>query len=237
MSRIVELERFFKRLERFQAQWQTRTMRLLEQRLPQIGSRLEDLRKENRARQARVAPGFNVYRILRLERREVLVHTPMLAELLDPEGTHGQGFLFLRTFLETLGLPGSTLSPLSPGGHQWFVETEKPTGTHGNLDILISCRELGCMVAIENKIGAGEQEDQLWRYWNWLEYRKRQFPRRHLVFLTPTGRNAQTAKSADYTPLSYHSDICSWLNGTLPLVRSVTVKETLKQYVRIIENC
>jgi hypothetical protein len=234
---MVELAEFFSRLERFQALRHDEKCRVVDGRLRHICSQLPRFRQATEAHEKKVSPRFNIYRILRLERKEVLVHTPMLAELLDPLGTHGQGFMFLRLFLEMLEQHG--LKPMQSRfeQHQWFVETEKPTGSHGNLDVLISCPELGCRIAIENKVGAGEQHDQIWRYWCWLRKYRQGFTQQILIFLTPTGREALTAQDAVYTRLSYHTDIRSWLTAALPQVESVAVSETVSQYLRIIENC
>jgi len=45
---------------------------------------------------------FNVYSVARIERSEVIVHSRMIAELLDPSGIHGQGNVFLGMFLRTV---------------------------------------------------------------------------------------------------------------------------------------
>jgi len=39
------------------------------------------------------APRFNIFRVLPVERRETLLHSPLLASLLDPTASHGQGCL------------------------------------------------------------------------------------------------------------------------------------------------
>src|SRR5665213_375123 len=42
---------------------------------------------------------FNIFQILGIGHREVTTHSPILAELLNPKGSHGQGSAFLRLFL------------------------------------------------------------------------------------------------------------------------------------------
>lgn len=42
---------------------------------------------------------FNIFRLLKLDRKEVGTHSMFLAELLNAKGTHGQGDTFLRIFL------------------------------------------------------------------------------------------------------------------------------------------
>src|ERR1700749_5058851 len=43
---------------------------------------------------------FNVFRILKLESSEVRMHSAFLAELLNPNGTHGQKDAFLKLFIK-----------------------------------------------------------------------------------------------------------------------------------------
>ena len=45
---------------------------------------------------------FNLLKICGVSNSEVFTHTPILKELLDPEGTHGQKDLFLKSFVEFL---------------------------------------------------------------------------------------------------------------------------------------
>jgi hypothetical protein len=47
---------------------------------------------------------FNVFNILGIGHYEVKTHSPMLGELLNPKGRHGQGAMFLRLFLGQFGI-------------------------------------------------------------------------------------------------------------------------------------
>lgn len=42
----------------------------------------------------------NIFRLLGITTDEVRTHSALLADLLNPRGTHGQGSLFLATFLQ-----------------------------------------------------------------------------------------------------------------------------------------
>lgn len=37
---------------------------------------------------------FNIFNVLKISRRETVLHTPLIAELLNPYGSHGQGNVF-----------------------------------------------------------------------------------------------------------------------------------------------
>ena len=43
---------------------------------------------------------FNVFSILQMESAEVKTHSAIIAELLNPQGSHSQGTLFLKLFLQ-----------------------------------------------------------------------------------------------------------------------------------------
>ena len=45
---------------------------------------------------------FNVFRVQKMDTKEVQLHTAFLAELLNPSGSHGQGSIFLDLFIKTL---------------------------------------------------------------------------------------------------------------------------------------
>ena len=67
--------------------------------LNQAGS----LVRETNAKLAASGELFNLFSITRIERAEVNTHSAMIAELLSPEGRHGQGVYFLELFLSTIG--------------------------------------------------------------------------------------------------------------------------------------
>ena len=46
--------------------------------------------------------GFNLFEILKRETDEVHTHSAILAELLDPQGSHGQGPVFARAVCEAV---------------------------------------------------------------------------------------------------------------------------------------
>ena len=47
---------------------------------------------------------FNVFKIIDLTTDEVRLHSKFLAELLNPEGSHGQGDIFLKLFIKTFDI-------------------------------------------------------------------------------------------------------------------------------------
>jgi hypothetical protein len=48
---------------------------------------------------------FNIFSVLRIEHYEETTHSRFIAELLNPNGCHGKGVLFLNEFLEKIQTP------------------------------------------------------------------------------------------------------------------------------------
>jgi hypothetical protein len=141
-----------------------------------------------REQRRKLAPRHNLIRFLGFERSEVAFHSPFLCDLLDPNGSHDQGVLFLRSFLKLLG------ACRRPCGVQWgyqWRESGAASGSwlvlpeRGRIDISIRNRDEGVLIFIENKIDAVEQEHQLCRYRERLASERHHYPYQLLVFLSP----------------------------------------------------
>jgi hypothetical protein len=202
-----------------------------------IIAELRPLQRDAAKRSAHEAAGFNVFRILRLERKELITHSPFLANLLNPAGTHAQGDLFLRLFLERLAVKQVRLPPMLPNA-RWFVRQEQVTEL-GNLDIHLWSHPLRSEIVIENKIGATDQEDQLPRYWKHMLAQRGQFDFQTLVYLTPQPRwpAVRGKPLPPYINLTYSDDICAILRSALTSIPSPRLRYSLEQYLEIAATC
>lgn len=146
----------------------------------------------------RGAPHFNVFHALGVVRKE-LVQSRFLAFLLSPRAEHGQRTLFLNAFLTAIGLPHVDAA----FSKDVQVQTELSIGAGGRLDIVVKGPSF--LVTIENKVDAGEQEEQLPRYRFWLDSDShgKECKDRELVFLTPSGYDAETGNGLEYRRMSY----------------------------------
>lgn len=173
---------------------------------------------------------FNVFQTLGLQTKE-LSHSKIIAELLNPKGSHGKGNAFLKSFLGLIGIA-------EPAEQQKFenatVETEKIT-KNGRIDIIdIIIAGNRAEIIIENKIYAGDQENQLARY-------KQSFPDAKIVYLTldgsmPSDYSTGGNKNICGKLLSYKQDIINWLeqcrekSADFPYLR-----ETIAQYINLLK--
>ena len=223
--------------------------------LPRLLDSIEMVLERTTIQVRKYAPDFNIFQILKLERKEVGTHSAFLANLLDPHGFHGQGSLFLNAFLEKIGIETAS--------GKWRVETEKWAGyvddinysNLGRMDIVLKNERSA--IVIENKIDHVDEPHQLWRYGKWLENEygpgclreKKHF---RIVYLTPSGRkptdNSIEKQYKDdsfnlkedigcITKLSYKKDLSEWLTLCWKNIEEAPpVKTVIDQYLRIIRR-
>lgn len=194
---------------------------------------------------------FNIFSTLLKETDEVRLHTRFIHCLLDPNGTHDCGSLFLDLFFQTLTSEGvldkkgnallneSDQKPVNfehlSQGRQWTVHKEASRSPHGQIDLLLeSSGFFG--IAIENKIHAREQEDQLSGYGDYLRsrYEENSF---HLIYLTLDGKQGTTAGDHSYLRISYKRHILHWLDACLRETYSIIpINQTLIQYRAVVRR-
>ena len=153
-----------------------------------LGPRLATARRVEREMDRRLARRFNPLDYLRTDEMGL---SRILADLLDPQASHGQGAVFLERFLAKVSpaFPGQRAPALLPESAK--TRCERVIDTGGRLDISIEmtvgAAEVGekWCIAIENKPYAGDGEGQVASY---LEYLRRVYPGRFfLIYLSPRG--------------------------------------------------
>ncbi|MEQ1554176.1 MAG: PD-(D/E)XK nuclease family protein, partial [Ferruginibacter sp.] len=188
---------------------------------------------------------FNIFQILGLSSSEVRLHSALIAELLNPKGSHGLKDTFLALFIEKLfkydeSLKGSFFSSENANVivEKWigYVDNENHSG--GYIDILIELQNQKSII-IENKINASDQDGQLRRYYN---YNKKSI----IIYLTLDGKEANelTTKNLEYvkdkiSPLcfSYKDFIKEWLEVCKKeTVNYPLIRETITQYINLIKH-
>ena len=187
--------------------------------------------KTAKAEAYRRGEGFNVFRLCKVDHYETL-HSAILAEWLNPKGSHGQGDLFLRLFLQQTDEP----APMAFRTEKATVSTEFAT-EEGRMDILLTDGD-GKAIIIENKIYAADQENQLKRYAayaqkksDWKDYR--------ILYLTLYGEKAsdQSGQGIRYACISYQTTILGWLDRCAKEVLDKPfLRESIAQYQELIRQ-
>lgn len=174
---------------------------------------------------------FNIFSITKIERREVDTHSAMIAELLNPQGRHGQHDKFLIEFLKIV----------MPVECQ-FTETKKAkiskekSFDNNRIDILIELDDH--VFVIENKIDADDLNQQLKRYKDILDSCFKQ-KSGHLLYLTIDGSEAEEYShcGVPYRCVSYENHILNWLDSCIETLKTPPkVEYALRQYQDLIKK-
>lgn len=138
------------------------------------------------------ADDFNLMDVMGLTDKEN-VHSDIVAWLLDHDlaelGTHAQGNLGFRLFLEKVGLPCDFADCE-------YCVTRESARDESRIDVEIAQRGK-FVIYIENKIWANEGDDQTEREWRDLEHRADELgcsDKRFAFFLTPRGTKPKCDK-------------------------------------------
>ena len=112
------------------------------------------------------APDFPLFQFLRQDEPGLSM---MLALLLDPKETHGQGDRYLLEFLKIVnaGTAGDTNTPQHISSDEISVQTEVRTTGQRRADIVVESPTYTLL--IENKPWALDQKDQISDYSRWLK--------------------------------------------------------------------
>jgi hypothetical protein len=189
---------------------------------------------------------FNIFSITKIERYENNTHSAMIAELLDPNGSHHQKDLFLREFLNIV-LPIDSIDynrkmeidsflaqRVTVKKEQSFGAVDLKNGTGGRMDILI--RSFDKCFIIENKIDARDQDQQILRSFNYdCNYKK-------VFYLTLYGDNAPESSAMglkaniDYYPISYKTHIVDWLEACKQKCKNLYIQGCIHHYLNLVKK-
>lgn len=185
---------------------------------------------------------FNLIKLLKMGASEVHTHTPIIADLLNPKGSHGQGKIFLREFINLFDINFNLDDEI-------IIEREFRSDKD-QIDILIENSKK--IIIIENKIYAADQKDQLYRYYRYC-IGKNKVP--ILIYLTMNNKNpskyslgkiklqddgfylveGESKKNVDMLVLNYHEDLIGWLNKiSLLATDKHNIKSGIDQYKNLI---
>jgi hypothetical protein len=186
---------------------------------------------------------FNVFDIIGLRNDEVRMHSAMLANLLDAQGSHGMKGKFLEFFIKTIedkksldenNIFKEELNTSSIDNSRCIKEEHNYE--NGRIDLVIKTDSGSCPFLIENKVYAREQDKQLINYNNAYSNAK-------ILFLTLYGTVPTSHKDDKGNDLSdkvycisYKTDIMKWLESChkeasdKPLIR-----EGIKHYINLIK--
>ena len=212
-----------------------------EARLEGILAQVRVLKAKYDERAEVTGENFNVFSILDRESDEVKTHSAIIAELLNPHGSHSQGTLFLELFLKQL----KPIIDVRNEHTRFKVRTEvfvfvPENEEKGFLDIVIESNNNDAYIVIENKIDTEDAEGQLKKYCEHIETIEKN--KKVLLYLTPEGKNPiylthYGKGKVALICLSYKEFIAEWLGACIKEVARIPqIRETLHQYQMTVKK-
>ena len=189
---------------------------------------------------------FNIFQILGVATSEVRLHSAFLAELLNPCASHGMTAKYLSSFLDYVIRRESDPFEFDVDSAKVYVEynignISADYTTGGRIDLMVQDKNKQTIV-IENKIYAGDQFCQMFRYnqfaRNDLQLSDNQL---RLLYLTLNGdepsKESLNGVEFKYYRKSYREDILPWLECCLSMsALKPMVRETIFQYINNLKN-
>ena len=191
-----------------------------------------DICNQNRKEQE-----YNIFSVLEISRKEVFI-CRVLSDLINPEGNHGKGSKYLKTFLKDI-LNRDDADEICKDA---FVFKEYLIKDNRRIDIVIRTKKV--FIPIEVKIYAREQEAQCFEY---IDFARKYDDSANVVYLTVHGhspgsyslcdRNDQNHLSEkDYILISFEHHILKWLEMHIQSEDDGKMRLILKQYAEAIES-
>lgn len=200
---------------------------------------------------------FNIFSVLNLTSNEVRTHSAFIGELLNTKGSHGLKDIPLKLFIKIMEekfISDEIDEPeniIDLARFKFNTETAKTivekniTNLNndktegGRIDIIIEDKDKINALIIENKIYAGEQQNQLIRYYNYCkEYFLKEAP---ILYLTLDGSPPTSAigliEKQHFFNISYKEDIINWLELCIKEASDKPMlREVIKQYIYLIKK-
>lgn len=179
---------------------------------------------------------YNIFRVLRVSQTEVIM-CRMLADLLDPNGAHRRGTVYLKAFLEQVlkrSLSEEALESIR-------VYAEYPITGRKRIDLVL--QGVNCFIPIEVKIEAFDRPGQCYDYYH---YARNFDEETRLIYLTkwgscPADYSLYSEDRTDILPegklqcISFSKDITLWLERILSSEKGM-MRSVLQQYLDIIRE-
>ncbi|MBP6715111.1 MAG: PD-(D/E)XK nuclease family protein [Aliarcobacter sp.] len=187
---------------------------------------------------------FNIFSILGIQRKEVETHSFLLYDLINPNGSHYQGDLYLRIFLKEILKEKDDFKIYNLLDNAKNIKVDRETFISGKgikngfIDFTIEIDKY--YIAIEMKIDSKENGNQLDNYKTFLESIPNKEKR--LYYLTLFGDEADKSKIEEdekngYIRISFLQDISNFIEKSIEESKNLPIiRESLIQYQATIKN-
>lgn len=207
--------------------------------LKNVSTEIQLINTSKRLYAKQLAPNFSIFNYIATNETNL---SYILADLLNPKGSHQQDDLFLKNFIKIClpNLQCQEWNEFLDNLANIYLEKEKTTSANRRMDIyLTDNQKYG--ICIENKPYAKDQQDQLSDYYQELS-KKHSY--KHLVYLSQTLPSEYSVKSEDleqwqinneFSHISYN-DLVDWLNACKADCQNSSVLEFINQFIKFIQK-
>jgi hypothetical protein len=204
-----------------------------------IGYQLNLIKKYNSHVQKYLSSDFNVFEFINPDENKL---SDVIADLLKPNGKHGQGDIFLKEFLHLIELTDKLNTQNVNATIYREASTFLIKNTQKRIDILIDLKHFG--IVIENKPWATDQPTQLQDYSDFM--RRRYGDNYTIIYLATDGNfpselsisavNLKALKdNGRYLSMYFRQGFLKWLNTCLNLCQSDKYRWFLRDFINYIE--
>ena len=209
-------------------------------RLSKLNEEIEKIEKSSQKK----GDKFNIFSILGIQRKEVETHSFLLYDLINPNGSHYQGDLYLRIFLKEILKEKDDFKVDNLLKNAKNIKVDRETFISGKgikngfIDFTIEIDKY--YIAIEMKIDSKENGNQLDNYKTFLESIPNKEKR--LYYLTLFGDEADKSKIEEdekngYIRISFLQDISNFIEKSIEESKNLPIiRESLIQYQATIKN-
>jgi len=234
-----KIEEFFIQLEDLSVNARRRYEREVESFFSDLSYRQNIFNQYKKYFDIYLSSDFNIFDLISPDENKI---SDILADVLDPDGSHGQGNVFLTEFLNLLTEKGVALPKLDLK-RGVTVTREQTTFQERRIDLLLKF-ESELVIGIENKPWASESEKQIEDYIKYIKnYETKDVFA--FLFLHPTGKQPESIdenvwrtleEEGKCKALSYKDDLIAFLKRCYEKCKSEKYRFFLQDFLTYIEN-
>ncbi len=194
---------------------------------------IKNFKEKQKKQKQRGLNDYNMVNVVRKESAEVGMHSNIIFSLIDPNGSHYQGDLFLQLFIKNV------LSFENDFGSNIIVEAEESTNENRRIDFTIKSSKY--YIGIEMKINAKDLDNQILDYKKDLQDKAKNDLKQEVIiyYLTKNGKEAtkNSHQGKIYKKISFEEHIYKWIENCQKEVQNITnLNEAFKNYKNIVEK-
>ena len=177
---------------------------------------------------------YNMVNVVRKANHEVGMHSNVIYSLINPDGVHYQGDLFLKLFIKTV-------LKISNFGEIFEVRAEEQTDDNRRVDFTIKSDKY--FIGIEMKIDSGDLKKQIYDYYNYLKKESDTKNKQKVLIYYLTKHPKKPSKrsvydtSIDVKNITFDIDILNWIDASQKEVKNITnLNEAFENYKSIVQK-